>query len=742
MSIVIELPTLESLRDEQRVLRAELARLRKRLWLQLVLEFAVDAAAVLVATAAVLVFLDWWFRFSVPVRVTLLVLCLLGILGFLGVRMVRRWRSAGLDELSLAMHLDRYRPGIGQQIADVLQLPGLLDEPGTWASPAMVRLAVRQACDALAASDWRMLWNRKRTSLHAAALVVALLLPVWFDVAAPDAARLSLARWLRGSNERWPQKTYLTVMGLDARGRFVVPRDERSVLEVRADLPMIEHKGDRWVVGGRGEPLVLRHKPRQPMNPRSVVVRERTVEGTTRESVMVETEPGHFRYEFPPGSDSSTFELTGGDDWIDPLALERVDRPALAETKVRVREPGATYSGFRTVDDPRQHLVFLPDTEVEMTLIGSEPIADARVRIQSGSSPGLRRIDDKTFTTNWTLREATTLEVALKSSRTGLDSRPAFLSVGLLRDREPRVTLRAVGVSTHVTPIATIPLSVGATDDFGLAALRLQLDRTTVAGDKDKPETKTKRETVKVPLPGGEGGRPILDHQAHHEVPLLADPPPPGTILRFMGEADDRCARGAQTGRSTPLQFQVVPPEELFYEILLRQRSERVKFVAALETVEKQAPVLAGRPTSEDFLKVMRAVHSGSRQLDQIGGRIADTLQEMKLNQVGSPKSHRLLQQGIIDPMKALNSGPMTELRGLLQSLSGGGTQAGASEDAARRLHHEIVVKMKDILDQMSQWESFVDVVNQVAEVIRMQNQILKATEKAQETRTEGVFDK
>ena len=708
------------------------------MWLQLVLEFAVDAAAVLVATAAVLVFLDWWFRFSVPVRVTLLVLCLLGILGFLGVRMVRRWRSAGLDELSLAMHLDRYRPGIGQQIADVLQLPGLLDEPGTWASPAMVRLAVRQACDALAASDWRMLWNRKRTSLHAAALVVALLLPVWFDVAAPDAARLSLARWLRGSNERWPQKTYLTVMGLDARGRFVVPRDERSVLEVRADLPMIEHKGDRWVVGGRGEPLVLRHKPRQPMNPRSVVVRERTVEGTTRESVMVETEPGHFRYEFPPGSDSSTFELTGGDDWIDPLALERVDRPALAETKVRVREPGATYSGFRTVDDPRQHLVFLPDTEVEMTLIGSEPIADARVRIQSGSSPGLRRIDDKTFTTNWTLREATTLEVALKSSRTGLDSRPAFLSVGLLRDREPRVTLRAVGVSTHVTPIATIPLSVGATDDFGLAALRLQLDRTTVAGDKDKPETKTKRETVKVPLPGGEGGRPILDHQAHHEVPLLADPPPPGTILRFMGEADDRCARGAQTGRSTPAAIPGRPARGA----LLRDPAPpafRAGQVRGRARDRREAGAGPGRPADVRGLPQGDApVHSGSRQLDQIGGRIADTLQEMKLNQVGSPKSHRLLQQGIIDPMKALNSGPMTELRGLLQSLSGGGTQAGASEDAARRLHHEIVVKMKDILDQMSQWESFVDVVNQVAEVIRMQNQILKATEKCRKRGRKG----
>ena len=71
------------------------------------------------------------------------------------------------------MTLDRFRPGIGQQIADVLQLPGLLDEPRATASPAMVRLAVRRACAALAGSDWGTLWNRKRTALHAAALARA-----------------------------------------------------------------------------------------------------------------------------------------------------------------------------------------------------------------------------------------------------------------------------------------------------------------------------------------------------------------------------------------------------------------------------------------------------------------------------------------------------------------------------------------------------------------------------------------
>ena len=212
-------------------------------------------------------------------------------------------------------------------------------------------------------------------------------------------------------------------------------------------------------------------------------------------------------------------------------------------------------------------------------------------------------------------------------------------------------------------------------------------------------------------------------------------------ILRFVAEADDHCARGAQTGRSGVLALQVVSPDELFYEILIRQRAERTKFLAVFEKVDKQTPVLAGNPTADDFLRVMREQHSGSRQLDQIAGRIADTLQEMKLNQIGSPKSHRLLQEGVIDPMRALTAGPMNQLRGMLQTLAGAGSSPGANKEAARRLHGEVVTKMRNILEQMSQWESFVDVVNQVAEVIRMEQKVLKATEKARETRTQEVFD-
>jgi hypothetical protein len=614
----------------------------------------------------------------------------------------------------------------------------LLDEPAAAASAAMVRLAVGRAFAALADSDWHSLWNRRRTALYAGALVLGFLVPAAWAWWAPDAARLSVARWLSGSKERWAQRTYLTVMGLDARGRLLAPRDEPFLAEVRTDLPLVEPRGERWIVHGRDEPLELRHKPERPVKPRGVMVRERPAEGPARSGSMLDVGPANFRYEFPPSSTGSTFSLAGGDDWLGPIVLERVDRPSLAQTRLRVREPGATYQGFRDVGDPRQHLLFLPDTQVELTLVGSEKLDETQLKVQPETQAGLKRIDERTFAAGWTLRQASTLEIVLKSAETGLLSRPAFLSLGILKDREPRVTLRALGVGGHITPIATIPLSLAATDDFGLAALRLRAERTFSPDDRAEP--KTERATVAFPLPG-DSSRVVLDHQVRHEALLQANPPKVGTLLRFVGEADDRCARGAQTGRSSALALQVVSPDELFYEILIRQRAERTKFLAVLETTEKQSPVLAGNPTADDYRNVMRQLLSGSRQLDQIAGRIADTLEEMKLNQIGSPKSHRLLQEGVIDPLRALTAGPMNQLRGMLQALSGAGSSPGASKEAARRLHQETAAKMRNILDQMSQWESFVDVVNQVAEVIRMQQKVLQETEKARESRTREIFD-
>ncbi len=728
---------LGSLRQEQAYLRRQLARSRRSLRLQMLLEFGLDAAVGAVGAGVVLVALDSFFRWELPSRQIVLGTVLLGLLVALVLRSIPRVRAARLDDLALAMTLDRYRPGTGQQVADVLQLPEQLGDDRFTASPALISLAVRRASEALAAADWRAHWNGTRTLTRLLALLAVLAVPVGFVWAAPLAARLSLARWFLGSTERWPQRTYLSVTGLGDRDRLLAPRDEPFAVEVRADLPPVATQSAGWTLSGRGAPLTLRRQPDPRAVPDAVRLRERTADGSVRDAVMTTIGPALFRLELPPSAASSSFNLIGDDDWLGPIRVDRVDRPSLEAIKVRVRDPGASPGAFRSIEDTRQHLIFLPDTEVELTLVGTEPITQARIDLHPGSTPEVARVDPRTFTARWTLREATTLEIQLTSEATSLTSKPSFLSLGLMKDRDPRVTLRAQGVGGHVTAVATIPLTLAATDDLGLASLRLQVERTSQDGDKAEPVTT--KQTVPMPL-ATEGGRAVLDHQARHDLDLQVAPPPVGATLRLIAEAEDRCVRGAQVGRSGVIHFQIVSADDLFYEILIRQRAERAKFIATYDAAGKLTATLAGTPSVEDYTAASRALHTGTRQLELIAGRISDSLAEMKLNQVGSPKSHRLLQDGVIDPILALNAGPASEFRGVLQALAGGSKTPG-DPDNARRIHGEVLVRMKTILDQMAQWESFVDVVNQVAEVIKIQQNVLKATEKARESRTQEIFD-
>ena len=197
-----------------------------------------------------------------------------------------------------------------------------------------------------------------------------------------------------------------------------------------SDLPLVEPQGDDWIVHGRGERTLIWSRPSAAVTPASVLINERTAEGKARKAAMSEAGLDRFSFELPPSSSSSAIDLTGGDDWLGPLTVTRVDRPSLAETRVRVKEPGATYTGFRTVDDARQHLLFLPDTEIELTLVGTEAISESQVKIQAGKTLTLARGNDRSFTTNWKLTEATTLEILLKSARTA-----AFFEANVPLDR-------------------------------------------------------------------------------------------------------------------------------------------------------------------------------------------------------------------------------------------------------------------------------------------------------------------
>ncbi len=169
----------------------------------------------------------------------------------------RRRRRPGSTTLSLGGDLDRLRPGTGGQVADVLQ-PRLdqhrapVDRPRAgW----MVRLAIRRrAC--WPRPDWARLEPGPLTARRSGARRWSPYCSSLSRVrpAAPRArpgSAVAVASGLRP--ERWPQRTYLTVVG--PGGPQPAARPPRRAVHAGGPGrpgPSVEPQGPGWIVPGAG----------------------------------------------------------------------------------------------------------------------------------------------------------------------------------------------------------------------------------------------------------------------------------------------------------------------------------------------------------------------------------------------------------------------------------------------------------------------------------------------------------
>jgi hypothetical protein len=226
--------------------------------------------------------------------------------------------------------------------------------------------------------------------------------------------------------------------------------------------------------------------------------------------------------------------------------------------------------------------------------------------------------------------------------------------------------------------------------------------------------------------------------EKQQEFPLRAIQPAVGAVVSVKAVAVDNCVQGKQRGESRAFAFQVVAPDELFYEILTRQRAERSRFQVSLTQAEVQADALAKTTTAEPIPGALRAQQVVDREVWQIANRLEATLVELRLNELGNPQALDLLENKIIVPLRQLHEERMVDLRQKLQSAM---TNASGLPEA-RTAQKDVAVEMRRILDQMSQWEGFVDVVNQLKQIITLENGVLKKTEEKKSKAIDDVFEK
>jgi hypothetical protein len=640
---------------------------------------------------------------------------------------------------------------LAPRVASVLELPRLLG-PGTPASDAMVHRAVVRSHESLAAVDFEQYLDRHRLKQMLAAISACVIVPLIFAAAAPSTAALWAKRWFFGSNQPWPQRTYLAVAGL-SDGRLVVPRDESAVLRVS----LRDHSVD----------------------PGAVSLRLRNERGDRTDAPLTRFGPGDYRFDLPPLQGPAGVELSGGDDRFGPFTVDPVERPRIIRFDLASRHPTEAAETVRSFSGQESENAFLPKTELELRFTSNVPVAEARVRgpeasparantTQPGTSqpgpshPGpsqadLRRASEREFALKWVHERPVQLEVELVGAAGGLTSLPTPISIGLKNDQPPRVTLQYTGVRQRVSPQARIPLVVHSRDDYGVAKVDLL---TKVEAAPAEPEPKA---AAKAPAADAAGASPAtapatkpaasavalfgpanpakeVEVRNAQEMQLAAMGLNPGALLSLTGRASDACYLGPQTAQSRTVTFRVVRPEELFREILLRQQAERAKFRKALGEAEKIRDLLATLATRESAARVAGDHRLVQRESRRVATSLLESLTEMRLNALGGEDAYNLMENSILRPLDTLDKELMDPQRQAMDKL-GDASDATRVADASAR-QEQIVQKMKDILKQMAQWDSFVDVLNQLNEIIRVEEGVRKTTEQIKDKEAEGLFEK
>ena len=250
---------------------------------------------------------------------------------------------------------------------------------------------------------------------------------------------------------RWPQHTYLNLVDAGSGG-LIVPRGEPLTVQVDAQPAFDEPQDGLWRLPGRNEAWLLA-RGEQPASrlPDDVSVSYRPTSGGSVHDHFTRFGGSRFRFEFPPVLEPIEFRVAGGDDWFGPLLIRPIDRPSLQSLTIRARRAKKP-AEVQTFDLANAQPMFLLGTQLELQVVAREPISALIVEQQpidahqSREPLSIDRIDERSYAVRWTMQHSLSLQLQFVGTEAGVRSKPYDVSLALLKDRIPRVTLQTSGL--------------------------------------------------------------------------------------------------------------------------------------------------------------------------------------------------------------------------------------------------------------------------------------------------------
>lgn len=216
-------------------------------------------------------------------------------------------------------------------------------------------------------------------------------------------------------------------------------------------------------------------------------------------------DPRHFAAEHALPSSDVLLQVFAGDTWSDPLAIRvvplpvvdvqwQVTQPAYAEAAAEKR-PGAT----------ARYLSVLEGSKLQIAVRGTnKQLKQAELQLDDRVIPLVNSSDPAI----WSLPAGTPLDSVRESGtyeiravdEDGLSLTPPIAgSIRLKADRAPRVA--SAVVTKLVIPTAKPRLAFGATDDYGLSQIRVQIEVVRSNGESDVHRKVLKQVSAETAIP-------------------------------------------------------------------------------------------------------------------------------------------------------------------------------------------------------------------------------------------------
>jgi hypothetical protein len=688
--------------------------------------------------------LDWLFEPSPAVRLSAMVV--VGLLGlWIVYRELLRRAFVSLSDASLAVLLERRFSQLKDHLLTAVDM-ATGDDNTTVYHPELVN-RTREAAAALTTNvNTSALFRRGPLARRIiAAIALAASIPI-FALAAGDVFGFWLERLALGT-ELWPRRVHLEVVGFppDASGRRVhkVAHDDAFELVVRADTKdyivpkQVEfhfHAAD----GGRGRDTMIR----------------------VGEAVPGRDEFQAFRYEFNDLTTSMTLDVIGGDDRVEGLQLEIVDRPELMGMEVECVYP--EYLGGEPRRLPITGGMRIPEgTKLTLHAASTKPLTD--VRVQSSSDPqavSLGDEDNPLSDIRWdygTLRTDDVLAIQLTDTDGVTSREPYRISLAVIPDELPQVSVRLSGIGTVITPDAIVPLVGKVSDDYGLDSIWYayrvndgEVHERPFTHQPDGQQDETTFDAFDTRGPDTPAGERAIELE-------------PGQTLFLSVHATDRYNLGdvPRIGGSQQFALDIVTAPQFLAllerrELELRQRFEAVyaKMIDTRNLLSRvdfkdapQPPAEADKALARRRLRVAGALQNVTQSAHEVfgvAGGFEDMHEQLKNNRIDNIDLKSRLQKQIAQPLRLLGSDSMRQLESQLQLTNEriSDLQMGAAALAdSLRLADGVLVRMQQILDRMLELESYNEVVALLRGIIDDQQTLNDRTKQQQADRLRDLLE-